>query len=73
MSCRKFGGAEGDRPPDLMTASAVRSSASGKRLLLITNIRYRLQPPTSASVAPITLGCGVVLSQVCLKTRQHVA
>ena len=63
-----IGGAEGDRTPDLMTASAVGSSASGHgsydSLTFVTGCsrqRVYLLPPIQASF-------DVVLSQVCRNT-----
>ena len=62
-----IGGAEGDRTPDLMTASAITSSASGygsyDLLTFVTGCsrqRVHVLPPIQASFA-------VVLSQDCLK------
>jgi len=61
-----IGGAEGDRTPDLMTASAISSTAprngSYDLLTFVTGCsrqRVHLLPPIQASFA-------VVLSQVCL-------
>ena len=66
-----IGGAEGDRTPDLMTASAVKSTASGygsyDLLTFVTGCsrqRVHLLPP-------ITPNLRLVLSQVCHRSSRY--
>ena len=65
LNYRNIGGAEGDRTPDLMTASAVTSTASGYGSYDLLTFVTGCSRQRVYLLPPITTTFAVVLSQVC--------
>jgi hypothetical protein len=60
-----IGGAEGDRTPDLMTASAIRSTALGDGSYDLLTFVTGCSRQRVHQLSPIQASFAVVLSQVC--------